>query len=96
MIASCGNVGTAPIFPRGTRWLLRNRTLKVRGLFREVVRGENFHYVDLFQDETVDPFARNPETHYAADSFHPSVAGYGVWFRSILATIRSLPGWDRH
>lgn len=95
VVASCGNVGTAPIFPKGTRWLLRDRTLKVRGLFREKVRGKSLHYVDLFQEEDADPFARDPKTYYTADSFHPSAAGYGIWFRQIIAAISSLPGWER-
>ena len=95
VVATSGNVGAAPIFPNGLHWLLHSRTLNVRKIFQTVVRRGTVHYVDLFMDEAADPFALEPKRYYAADSFHPSADGYGVWYGEIRDAIGSLPGWKR-
>jgi lysophospholipase L1-like esterase len=90
VIASCGNVGTAEIFPLETRWLLRMRTQQVREVFMRVAVGEHIHYVDLYRERAVDPFAADPTRHYAADSFHPSSDGYGVWYERLQPVFAAL------
>lgn len=95
VIATSGNIGTAQIFPRGTRWLMRIRTQQVREIFMVSVPEENVHYVDLYREPNDDPFAADPAKHYAEDSFHPSSDGYGVWYERIQPVIRALPGWEK-
>jgi lysophospholipase L1-like esterase len=87
VVATSGNIGTAQIFPKGTRWLIRIRTLQVREIFFQTVSQENVRYVDLYKAEEVDPFAKDPVQYYAADSFHPSSNGYDVWYTEIAKTI---------
>lgn len=82
LLTSTGNVGTVPLFPAPTRWILDRRTRRVRSvLMEEVARsGQNVRYTDLFREKPQDPFAIDPDTYYAGDSFHPSDAGYRDWF----------------
>jgi lysophospholipase L1-like esterase len=94
VVATSGNIGTAQIFPRGTRWLIRIRTQQVREVFMLSVPEETVHYVDLYKAERIDPFAADPKKYYAADSFHPSADGYAVWYETIFPVIAGLSGWE--
>lgn len=82
LLTSTGNVGTVPLFPAPTRWILDRRTRSVRSILVEEVAlsGQNVRYTDLFREKPQDPFALDPATYYAADQFHPSDAGYRDWF----------------
>lgn len=82
LLTSTGNVGTAPLFPAPLRGLLTRRTLQVRDIFLKqvVLHSPTVRYTDLYRDADNDPFAKDPALHYAADSFHPSDAGYQDWF----------------
>lgn len=90
VLFTAGNVGTSRLFPYPLRLLYTHRTLRVREIFMAAARQSHAHYVDLFDDVHIDPFAQDPKTHYAADVFHPSGAGYGVWYRKISATLTQL------
>ncbi len=95
VVATCGNVGAAPICPKALQWLMRRRTLSVRKIFLATVRGDTVHFIDLFREEKGDPFSLDPNKYYAADSFHPNAFGYGVWYSEIRGHIKALPGWSR-
>ena len=84
VLVSTGNVGTARLLPFGTRWAFAIRTRQVRDLFRTTAAENGVTYVDLFREPALDPFAQNPSKYYAADSFHPSDAGYADWFSLIM------------
>ena len=87
LVTSTGNVGTAPLFPWFTRWIYQKRTLAVRAVFMKQIAAQTFdvRYTDLYRTADKDPFAKDPKTYYAADSFHPSDAGYADWF-SLIST----------
>lgn len=90
VIVSTGNVGTAKLLPFGTRWLFTAQTRKVRKIFKQTAALSDATYVDLFREADADPFAKNPSKYYAADSFHPSDAGYADWFALIKPNLPKI------
>lgn len=90
IIVSTGNVGTARLLPLGTRWAFAIRTRQVRDIFNRVSSNKGTTYVDLFREPAVDPFAKDPTTYYASDSFHPSDTGYADWFSLISKHLPKL------
>ena len=83
VLLTSGDVGSALILPRITASFFTKRTLLVRDIFRKAATTRGTAYVDLFQEKSVDPFAIDPDRYYAADYFHPSAEGYGVWFERV-------------
>lgn len=87
IILHCGNVGTAPLFPVGSRWIFTKRTADVREIYQRIVPEYNATYIDLWRDASNDPFAQDPHKYYAADLFHPSNEGYADWYSFIKAAL---------
>ena len=83
LVTSTGNIGTAPLFPAPTRWIIQRQTLKVREVFMRVIAAQTtgVRYTDLYTPPASDPFAKDPPAYYAADFFHPSSLGYALWFK---------------
>ncbi len=90
VIVSTGNVGTARLLPLGTRWSFTIRTKQVRSIFQKAASDLGATYVDLYREPAVDPYAIDPKKYYAADSFHPSDAGYEDWFNLIKKQLPTL------
>ncbi|MBI2411181.1 MAG: GDSL family lipase [Candidatus Kerfeldbacteria bacterium] len=90
VVFSCGNVGTAPFFPFGTRWAWGVRTRAVRQIFLRQTAATQVQYIDLYREKKDDPFAQDPKRYYAADSFHPSSDGYAAWYTSISPVVHSM------
>lgn len=82
-----GNIGTAKLFPVGTRWILALRTWQARRIFLRVMEETGADYVDLWRRGKDDPFFANPDTYYAKDYFHPSGVGYKDWYEHIVAVL---------
>lgn len=82
-LTTTGNMGTARLLPFGSRWIFEQRTRKVREIFKTTAEEKGLIYNDLFREKPFDPFAQDPKKHYAADSFHPSDAGYADWYTII-------------
>ncbi len=87
---TAGNVGTAPLFPFPLTQIYRKRTLEIRDISLKQAHNHGAHYVDLFESEANDPFVKDPKKYYSSDSFHPSGAGYGVWFEKIQPVLQGL------
>lgn len=83
ILLHCGNFGTAKLLPVGSRWIFTNRTAKIRTLYQRIAPEYDAAYIDLWRVSSDDPFARDPDTYYAADYFHPSSAGYEDWYQHI-------------
>ena len=83
LVTSTGNIGTAPLFPAPTRWLIQRQTLAVRAVYLKIVAAQtnDVRYTDLYTPPKDDPFAKDPPAYYAADFFHPSSLGYALWFK---------------
>lgn len=86
-----GDVGTARLFPAGTRWLFTRRTHQVREIFLRLTKKFDVHYIDLWRKDANDPFFEDPKRFYAADWFHPSSHGYKDWFDHIEPVLDTLP-----
>lgn len=87
ILLTCGNVASAPIFPRPLAFLWERKTLAVREIFMRVAREEVITYIDLYHEKKSDPFFLEPYRYHASDLFHPSSEGYGLWyeqFRKVL------------
>lgn len=90
VVMTSGNVGTATIFPAGTRWIFGIRTRQVREVFLKATEKMHVQYVDLYKEKNQDPFAQDPVRYYAKDSFHPSSDGYAVWYTSLGPILRGI------
>ena len=82
-----GDVGTAKLFPYGTRWLFTRRTKQERNIFMPVAKEKGVYYVDLFRRGEDDPFFTDPDKYYAKDNFHPSAEGYRDWYEHVVNVI---------
>jgi lysophospholipase L1-like esterase len=75
-----GSVGFAPVFWRPLDWFYTAVSRRYLKAFSAVSRAVGVLYIDFFRERKVDPFYGQPEKFYAADKFHPSGAGYGLWY----------------
>jgi lysophospholipase L1-like esterase len=87
VLMTAGRVGDAPLLPILARPFLNWRTAKLRTLFMENAIAHAVAYVDLYTNPS-DVFASDTSHYYAIDMFHPSAAGYAVWFAVLEQTIR--------
>ena len=78
-----GNVGTAGLFPVGSRWIFTYRTWQVRNIYISLTKEKNVHYLDLWRNKENDPFAADMRAYYAEDLFHPSDDGYRDWYNFV-------------
>lgn len=88
VLITAGNIGLAPIFRWPLSAYLTKRTLAVRQLFmKEAATRNTVTYVDLFESAETDIFSTDITRYYALDRFHPSGAGYGVWYEKVQQVI---------
>lgn len=85
---SAGNVGGAPIIPPPLRSLYTKVNLKYHELFKKMSDLYGVRYINLYESADKDPFIQQPEVYFAADSFHPSSAGYEVWFKMLVSELK--------
>lgn len=82
-----GNIGSAPIFPWPVDRYMTYRTRLVRDLYMKLAPEYGITYVDLFKEVKDDIYPKDPAKYYAADLFHHSGAGYGIWYEGIKAAL---------
>jgi len=75
-----GSVGFAPVFWQLLDWFYTYQTRQYLDAFSAVAHDVGVEYIDLYRSRDNDPFSVNPGKYYAADMFHPSGDGYGVWY----------------
>lgn len=85
---SAGNVGGAPIIPPPLRPVYTKLNLKYHDLFEKLSELHGVQYVNLYQPADQDPFLQQPEVYFALDDFHPSSAGYDIWFNMLIAELK--------
>lgn len=84
VLITAGNIGLSPVFKSPISNLITSRTLMVREIFmREASNRSKVQYVDLFESAENDVFNTDIDKYYAPDLFHPSSAGYGVWYEDV-------------
>lgn len=91
---SSGYIGDAAIFPFFARGLLNARTVELYERFAKVAEMHSRVYrVDLFDSEMRELFVREPEVYLASDRFHPSSAGYKLWFDCVREVLEKESVW---
>ena len=88
VLLTCGNMGLAPIFPPGVSAFYSHRASEALQRFAMVADQNDVAFIDLYYEEDNDPFAKDEERYYAADKFHPSGAGYGIWYEQIVEVLQ--------
>jgi lysophospholipase L1-like esterase len=86
------DMGAIPRFAQPLRAVAGWRGRNVDAEVRRVAADTGAVYVDI-AGPTGPPFRRHPDRYFAADDFHPSDAGYGLWADAVLNVLRreSLP-----
>jgi lysophospholipase L1-like esterase len=81
------DMGAIPRFAQPLRavsgWRGRNLDAEVR----RVAADTGAVYADI-AGPTGPPFRRHPDRYFAADDFHPSDAGYGLWADAVVKVLR--------
>ena len=82
-----GNIGSAPILPWFLKASYTRLNLVYHREFSVVVKGRHFIYVNVYKERAADLFSLRPDLYFAADQFHPSSLGYGLWFSDLMDNI---------
>jgi lysophospholipase L1-like esterase len=85
-----GSIGFAPVFWQLLDWLYSWRTREYLRVFSAVAHDLDVEYIDLYRSRENDPFNTNPRKYYAADLFHPSGDGYGLWYGKCKEQLQCL------
>jgi lysophospholipase L1-like esterase len=89
IILHSGNIGLSPVFKFPISTYMTYRASEVRTIYmKEIASRPSVQYVDLFQDAAHDIFSADPAKYYARDFFHPSDAGYAVWYAGIVKALK--------
>jgi lysophospholipase L1-like esterase len=78
-----GSLGSAPLFPHPVDWFYAVRSKSVYEKFQNIAEKTGVTYVDLYYPRAEDPFLKNPDLYYAADSFHVTDTAYELWYQKI-------------
>lgn len=84
VVMSAGNVGGTKFFPFFVNPIYTQLNLTYHDGFEAVVKNAGGVYVNLYQDPSTDPFVQEPDIYLAKDGFHPTSAGYKLWFEEII------------
>jgi lysophospholipase L1-like esterase len=83
------DMGAIPRFAQPLRAVAGWRGRHLDGEVRHVAAGAGAIYADI-AGPTGPPFRRHPDRYFAADDFHPSDAGYGLWADAVLKVLRNF------
>lgn len=81
------NIGSAPIFSKPVQMVLKRRGVKVQRDFRAVAHENGVPCIELFSNDTENPFLRDPSIYFASDGIHPSSEGYRIWYNRLWRTM---------
>lgn len=90
VVISAGDVGAATIIPPFFRPIFTKLNLAYHAEFTKALTAEGYTYVNIhaFPDNYL--FTSQPEIYLASDGFHPSSAGYGIWFNAIKPHLKQV------
>jgi lysophospholipase L1-like esterase len=83
------DMGAIPRFAQPLRAVAGWRGRNVDAEVRRVADNTGAVYVDI-AGPTGPPFRRHPGRYFAADDFHPSDAGYGLWAAAVLKVLTNF------
>lgn len=84
MPGDMGDTDTLPFFlnPFYTRL-----SIAYHAAYEQRSRALGITYVNLYEDPSREIFHNDRKTYFARDGFHPSSAGYGLWFDAVRAQL---------
>ena len=80
IVQMCSDVGVATLLPWFARDYYTSSSLKYHTMFEKITKENGAVYINLYENPKTDPFLKSPEVYLAKDGFHPSSAGYKLWF----------------
>ncbi len=83
IVQMCGDVGVATLLPWFTRSYYTNLSVKYHTAFEKITKENGAAYINLYEDPKTDPFLKSPGIYLSKDGFHPSSAGYKLWFSKL-------------
>jgi lysophospholipase L1-like esterase len=83
LVISAGDVGAATIIPPFLSGIFTKLNLAYHAEFARVLGVEGITYVNLHDAPDSELFSTHPEIYLAADGFHPSSAGYELWYKAV-------------
>lgn len=93
---SSGDIGDARIFPPLVRGMVSARTDVFYDRYKEIAEEYGkVSRVELRIPEVGDLFVSKPRRYLARDMFHPSSAGYGLWFDVLKTTMEDAGVWQK-
>ena len=96
VVISAGDVGSAPLFPLPFHPIYHALNISYHAEFTRALAApivtasgptDNITYVNLYTAPGNSLFSSDPKTYFAADGFHPSSDGYGVWFNAVRSAL---------
>lgn len=93
---SAGRIGDTPFIQRPFKGYINKRALLAYERYEAVADDfENVLRVSLVQPLLDDAFKNESEVYLARDQFHPSSAGYELWFKEIEEILKKAGIWER-
>ncbi len=84
------SIGSAPLFPFLIQFFLKIEEKRIYKTIHAVASELQVPIINLFTEETDNPFLKNPKHLFARDGIHPSSRGYEVWYhRMWLEMVRN-------
>lgn len=83
-VMPCGDVGLAPFFWPPLSWWMSYRSKTMHQLVSSTADTFKVQYISLLQPDKSNPFILQADALHAADSLHPSDAGYAHWYGAIV------------
>jgi lysophospholipase L1-like esterase len=80
------DIGTAPRLLPPLRQVAGFRGAQLDDQIARVARRRGLHHVEL-AERTSRTFSSDPDRYFAADEYHPSGDGHGVWAEAVLASL---------
>lgn len=85
-----GSIGHAPLIPQPFDWLYSMISKKYIDQYVAIAEENNVMVVNNYRNRRDDIFESDPDKYYSADKFHPSSAGYKVWFHNLDQVLSEL------
>ena len=74
------NIASAPLFPSLVQYFLKKHSAKVQKAIQTAAAVPHVRIIELFVNDTYNPFLKNPEILFAKDGIHPSSRGHELWY----------------
>lgn len=82
-----GDMGAVPLFWWPLSSVYHQATLRYRDELHALAESVGITYVDLYDPPGYSVFSKEPDVYFAKDHFHPSSAGYAVWFEKLMGSL---------